>query len=237
MSEISLTDLPSTDLQTLAERAGRDLEGATAHEIMGWALDTFHPRLAVASSMADAVLIDIATSIRADIPVVFVDTGYHFAETLGMRDAVAASKPVRMLSVTPVQSISQQGESYGDRLYERDPDLCCQLRKVRPMEEALKPFLAWASGIRRDEATSRRKIGVVEWDAKRSKIKVNPLAAWTQEEADRYTEEHQVLVNPLLSAGYASIGCEPCTRRVAPGEDARAGRWSGTGKTECGLHL
>jgi phosphoadenosine phosphosulfate reductase len=237
MTEISLTDLPSTDLQTLAERAGRDLEGASAHEILTWALDTFHPRLAVASSMADALLIDIATSIRPDIPVVFVDTGYHFAETLGMRDAVAASKPVRMLSVTPVQSIAAQDEAYGPRLHDRDPDLCCQLRKVRPMEEALKPFLAWASGIRRDEASTRRSVGVVEWDAKRAKVKVNPLAAWTQEDADRYIAEHQVLVNPLFSAGYASIGCEPCTRKVAPGEDARSGRWSGTGKTECGLHL
>ena len=131
----------------------------------------------------------------------------------------------------------QQDAAHGERLYERDPNACCALRKVEPLARGLAPYTAWASGIRRDEATTRRDIGVVEWDAKRSMVKVNPIAAWTQTDVDAYVAEHGVLVNPLAYDGYPSIGCAPCTRRVAPGEDPRSGRWAGTTKTECGLHV
>jgi phosphoadenosine phosphosulfate reductase len=224
------------DLRSLAERAGRELEGASALEILGWADERFGPAWAVASSMADAVVPSLASQVRPGVDVLFLDTGYHFPETLGTRDAVAATLPVTIRTVTPRQTVEQQDASFGARLYERNPDQCCALRKVLPLRAALKDYSAWVSGLRRDEAQTRRHVKVVEWDEQRSIVKVNPIAAWTQADVDRYIAEHGVLVNPLLFDGYGSIGCRPCTRRLRPGEDARAGRWSGTGKVECGLH-
>jgi phosphoadenosine phosphosulfate reductase len=229
----------SDDATLAAEcaRAAEDLEGAEADTILKWAVDRFHPGLVIASSMGDCVLVDIAARVQPGLPVLFVDTGYHFPETLGTRDAVAARYPVQVLTIQPAQTVAEQDAAEGPRLYERDPDRCCALRKVTPFEVALGRFTAWASGVRREETAARANTQVVEWDRKRRMIKVNPLAAWTQDDVDRYIAEHNVLVNPLLYDGYPSIGCAPCTRRVAPGEDPRAGRWSGTGKAECGLNL
>ena len=223
-------------LQKLAERAGEDLEGASALDILTWANDQFGASWCVTSSMADTLLPHLASRIRPGVDVIFLDTGYHFAETIGTRDAAAATLPITVKTVTPRQSVEQQDASFGVRLYERNPDQCCALRKVNPLREALKPYSAWASGLRRDEASTRADAKVVEWDARRQIVKINPIAAWTQDDVDTYSAENGVLLNPLLSDGYGSIGCWPCTRRIAPGEDARAGRWSGTGKLECGLH-
>ncbi len=144
--------------------------------------------------------------------------------------------PVRLIDVTPRRSVVEQDAEEGPRLFERDPDRCCALRKVEPLERALAPYRAWITGLRRADGPSRAATPVVDWDARRSMVKVNPLAAWSDEELERYVEENGVIANPLLQLGYPSIGCEPCTRAVAPGEDARAGRWSGRAKTECGLH-
>jgi phosphoadenosine phosphosulfate reductase len=232
------TALPTpTELRALAERAGRDLEVASAQEVLRWAHETFGDGFAIASSMGDGLLAHLASTAAPGATVLFLDTGYHFAETLGTRDAVAATYDVQVRTVLPLLSVQQQDAEHGPRLYERDPDACCAMRKVEPLARALEPFTAWASGVRRDEAVTRRDVGVVEWDAKREMVKVNPIATWTQEQADAYVAEHGVLVNPLAYDGYPSIGCAPCTRRVAPGQDARAGRWSGSGKVECGLHL
>ncbi len=224
------------ELKTLAERAGRDLEGASALEILGWADEQFGSSWAVASSMADAVVPSLAAKVRPGVDVLFLDTGYHFAETIGTRDAVAATLPVTIRTLTPKQSVEQQDASFGARLYERNPDQCCALRKVMPLRAALKDYSAWASGLRRDEVATRADVRVIEWDEQRSMVKINPIAAWTQDDVDRYIADNGILVNPLLSDGYGSIGCWPCTRRLKPGEDARAGRWSGTGKVECGIH-
>jgi len=229
-------DQAQDGLRELAERAGRDLEGASAHEVLRWAHETFGDRFAIASSMGDGLLAHLAQSVAPGIDVLFLDTGYHFAETLGTRDAVSAVYDVNVRTVLPLLTVQQQDARHGAELWRRDPSACCALRKVEPLERALAPYTAWASGIRRDEAPTRRGAGVVEWDARRSKVKVNPIAAWTQDDVDAYVAEHGVLVNPLAYDGYASIGCAPCTQRVAPGEDSRAGRWAGTGKTECGLH-
>ncbi|MGI8536778.1 MAG: phosphoadenylyl-sulfate reductase, partial [Mycobacteriales bacterium] len=179
----------------------------------------------------------LAASVAPGVDVLFLDTGYHFAETIGTRDAVAQVYDVNVRTMLPLLTVAQQDVSHGERLYERDPNACCALRKVEPLARGLAPYTAWASGIRRDEATSRRDIGVVEWDATRSMVKVNPIAAWTQADVDSYIEAHGVLVNPLTYDGYPSIGCAPCTRRVVPGEDPRTGRWAGSAKTECGLHV
>jgi phosphoadenosine phosphosulfate reductase len=224
------------ELRGLAEQAGRDLEGASALEILGWADEQFGSSWAVASSMADAVVPSLAAKVHPGVDILFLDTGYHFAETIGTRDAVAAMLPVNVRTLTAKQTVEQQDASFGARLYERNPDQCCALRKVLPLRAALKDYTAWASGLRRDELESRADAKVVEWDEQRSMVKLNPIAAWTQDDVDRYIDENGVLVNPLLSDGYGSIGCWPCTRRLKPGEDPRAGRWSGTGKVECGIH-
>jgi phosphoadenosine phosphosulfate reductase len=224
------------ELRAVAEQAGRDLEGASALEILGWADDQFGSSWAVASSMADAVIPSLAAKVRPGVDILFLDTGYHFAETIGTRDAVAATLPVTVRTLTARQTVEQQDASFGARLYERNPDQCCALRKVMPLRAALKDYTAWASGLRRDEAESRANVRVVEWDEQRSMVKLNPIATWTEDDVERYIADNGILVNPLLYDGYGSIGCWPCTRRLKPGEDARAGRWSGTGKVECGIH-
>jgi phosphoadenosine phosphosulfate reductase len=227
-------------LRAVAELAGTALEGAHPTEVIRWAVREFGPRFCIASSMGDAVLATLAAdAVGADgvrVDVVFLDTGYHFAETIGTRDAVAATLPVNVRTMLPLLSVAEQDAEYGPRLHDRDPDRCCAMRKVEPLARVMSDYDAWASGIRRDESETRRDIRVVEWDARRGMVKVNPLAGWTQDDVDAYIASRGVLVNPLVYDGYPSIGCAPCTRRVAAGEDARAGRWAGSGKTECGLH-
>ena len=224
-------------LGVLAREAGDRLEGAPAAEVLAWATEEFGPSWCVTSSMADALLPHLASRAMPGVDVVFLDTGYHFAETLGTRDAVAATLPVTVRTITARQTVPQHNAEFGERLFERNPDLCCAIRKVEPLAEALEPYVAWASGLRREEAVTRAAIRVVDWDAKRGMVKLNPIAAWTQADVNAYIAKHNILVNPLQFDGYNSIGCAPCTRRVAPGEDARAGRWAGLSKTECGLHL
>jgi phosphoadenosine phosphosulfate reductase len=224
------------DLETLAAAAGRELEHAPAEEVVRWAATTFGPRFAVTSSMADAVVIDLVSRIAPGTDVLFLDTGYHFAETIGTRDAVAATYAVNVVTIAPEHTVAEQDAEHGPRLHDRDPDRCCALRKVAPLERALAGYDAWASGLRRDESPARAGTPVVGWDPRRGKVKVNPLARWTQADVDAYVAEHHVLLNPLLQDGYASIGCAPCTRRVADGDDVRSGRWAGLTKTECGIH-
>ncbi|MDT0440174.1 MULTISPECIES: phosphoadenylyl-sulfate reductase [Streptomyces] len=224
------------DLKALAEQAGRDLEDATAPEILRWAADTFGRAFCVTSSMEDAVVAHLASRELPGVDVVFLDTGYHFPETIGTRDAVEAVMDVNVITLTPARTVAEQDAEHGPRLHDRDPDLCCRMRKVEPLERGLASYLAWATGLRRDESPTRANTPVVGWDERRGKVKISPIARWTQDDVDAYVAEHGVLTNPLLMDGYASVGCAPCTRRVLAGEDARAGRWSGSGKTECGLH-
>ena len=224
------------ELKQLVRHAGAELERAPAEVIIEWAVATFGERFALTSSMADSVLAHVASTVAPGIDVVFLDTGYHFAETVGTRDAVAATLPVTVVNVTPKQTVAEQDATYGKDLFARDPDLCCALRKVKPLEEALAGYDAWATGLRRDETHNRVIAPVIGWDEHKRKVKVSPLARWTAADVDRYVDEFGVLVNPLQHDGYPSIGCWPCTRRVAPGEDPRSGRWAGTGKTECGIH-
>lgn len=222
-------------LEHFALVAGRRLEGAAATEILRWAHETFGEAFVVTASMADGVLSHLAARAVPGIRVLFLDTGYHFAETIGTRDAVAAAYDVTVETVAHPLRVPEHEAEYG-RLHETDPDLCCAIRKVWPLDRALRPYGAWASGVRRSESATRAGMPVVGWDAKRRMVKVNPLAAWTDEQVDEYIAEHGILVNPLREIGYASIGCAPCTRPVGPGEDARAGRWEGRSKIECGMH-
>jgi phosphoadenosine phosphosulfate reductase len=225
------------DLKSLALEAARDLEDATPQEVLRWAVETFGDRFVISSSMGDAVLASLAASVASGVDVVFLDTGYHFPETIGTRDAVAQVYQVNVRTVLPLLSVTQQDAEHGAELWRRDPDACCAMRKVEPLARALADYDAYASGVRRDESETRAGTGVVEWDGKRGKVKVNPIARWTQADVDAYVETNDILVNPLAFDGYPSIGCAPCTHRVAPGEDPRSGRWKGSQKTECGLHL
>ncbi|MEX0429182.1 phosphoadenylyl-sulfate reductase [Nocardioides sp. DS6] len=224
------------ELRELVSHWGAELELAPAETIIEWAAATFGERFCITSSMGDAVLAHLASTVVPGVDVVFLDTGYHFVETIGTRDAVAATLDVNLLTITPVQSVAEQDATYGKDLYRTDPDLCCKLRKVQPLADALEGYDAWATGLRRAETHNRVIAPVIGWDAKKGKVKVSPIARWSDEQVERYIAENGVLVNPLVYDGYPSIGCAPCTRRVAPGEDPRSGRWAGTNKTECGIH-
>ncbi|HTJ70561.1 MAG TPA: phosphoadenylyl-sulfate reductase [Actinospica sp.] len=227
---------PPGGLRELAEMAGRELADADAAEVLRWAGEVFGPGLVLASSMADTHLVHLAQTEVPGIYVLFLDTGYHFAETIGTRDAIAAFYDVNLVSVSPAQSVAEQDAEYGPRLHDRDPERCCALRKVEPLERGLAPYTAWVNGMRRVDSPTRTDIRVVDFDAKRGMVKISPIAAWTDDDVQEYVLRHNVLVNPLYQDGYTSIGCAPCTRRTDPGQDPRAGRWAGFAKTECGLH-
>lgn len=225
--------------QALARRAAWRFEEAPAEVVIRWAARTFGARLALTSSLADAVLIDLFARHAPGTDVLFLDTGYHFTETTVMRDAVSATYRgrVNLRTVRPEQTVPEQDAAHGAQLFARDPDRCCALRKVAPLDDALRGYDAWTSGLRRDESFTRSRTPVVDWDARNRKIKVNPIARWGQHEVDAYVERYDVLVNPLLAEGFGSVGCFPCTRRVAGEEGPRDGRWPDTGKSECGIHF
>jgi phosphoadenosine phosphosulfate reductase len=226
----------TADLKTLAAEASARLEGKSAEKIIEWAAAEFGERFCVTSSFADAVLAHVVSKVVPGIDVVFLDTGLHFAETLRVREIVQRSLPVTVRSVRPEQTVAEQAEEYGPKLWARNPDECCALRKIEPLERALDRYDAWAAGLRRDESPSRANTPVVGFEQARGKVKVSPLYNWTQADVDAYISRYNVPVNTLLRQGYASVGCWPCTKRTPPGSDPRAGRWPMFDKTECGLH-
>ncbi|WP_125773736.1 phosphoadenylyl-sulfate reductase [Antribacter gilvus] len=210
---------------------------ADAFEVIAWAVKEFGPGLAVASSMQDPVLAHLVSQQLPWVDVLFGDTGYHFAETTGTRDAVEHTLDVVVVDVRPSLSVEEQDAAYGKDLFARDPSYCCAMRKVEPMRNALRDYDAWATGLRRGESVTRANAPLVTYDAKNGVVKLNPLAAWTDDEVAAYVAANGLLANPLLADGYPSIGCEPCTARPRNGADARSGRWAGTDKVECGLHI
>jgi phosphoadenosine phosphosulfate reductase len=216
------------------ERFGHD---STPEAILAWgAAAVGLGRLAIASSFADSVLAHLAARAVPGVDVLFVDTGYHFAETIGLRDAVEEVYDVNVRTLLPILSVDGQAERYGADLNSRDPDACCAMRKVAPFSAALGEYDGWASGLRRDDHNSRGDVQPVMADPRRQMLKINPLAYWTQDRVDEYVQQHSLLENPLRQIGYVSIGCAPCTRPVADGEDPRSGRWAGQAKVECGMH-
>ncbi len=223
-------------LQAVARYATAGLEGADAAEVIRWAADSFAGRVVSTQAMANTSMSHLISTIAPEIPIVFLDTGYHFPETLATRDDLAARTNIKLITITPTQTVAEQDAQYGKELWARDPDLCCQLRKVRPMEEALVGYEAWITGLRISSATSREEVPVVQFDEKRGVLKISPMLHWSDDDLLRYTLENDVPVNPLMYDGYPSIGCGPCTARVAPGADPRSGRWAGQDKIECGLH-
>ena len=204
------------------------MEAEAPATIIRWAVDTF-PHLCLTASMADAVLIDLAVSVEPTIEVVFIDTGYHFPETLETLDRVRRRYGLNLRIMTvPATDLDRCAvENSGD---------CCSAAKVRQLDRALVGKQAWMSGLRRCEAPSRANAPIAALDL-RGLVKINPIATWSDFDVQRYRKDHDVPVNPLLAQGYPSIGCWPCTSPVAPGADPRSGRWAGTDKTECGLHV
>jgi phosphoadenosine phosphosulfate reductase len=232
-----VTDLISeSDLQDLAERGAAELGGASAQDLLRWTDENFGGNYVVASNMQDAVLIDLAAKVRPGVDVLFLDTGYHFVETIGTRDAVEAVYDVNILNVTPEHTVAEQDALLGKDLFAREPNECCRLRKVAPLGKALHGYSAWVTGLRRVEAPTRANAPLISWDKVFGLVKINPLAAWTDEDIQDYIDTNDVLVNPLVYEGYPSIGCAPCTAKPVQGADPRSGRWQGLSKTECGLH-
>jgi len=233
---ITATLRSTGELAAIADRGARELADAPAEEILRWAAGKFGNAFAVAGSMQDNVLVHVASTVIPGVDVLFLDTGYHFVETIGTADAIEAVYPVTLRRLLPLQTVAEQDAEHGKDLFARDPDLCCALRKVAPLNRALRGYEAWATGMRRAESATMANTPVVEFDAKRGKVRIAPLAAWSDDDVAHYIEQNNVLVNPLLSDEYPSIGCEPCTRKVLPGQDSRAGRWAGLTKTECGIN-
>jgi phosphoadenosine phosphosulfate reductase len=233
----------AAELEAIAAAGAAELGSLTAAEatpeqVIDWVARTFAPEaVAVACSMADAALPHLVAERIPDVDVLFLDTGYHFVETIATRDEVARRLPVRVVDVLPEQTVAEQDAAHGRDLFARDAAACCALRKVAPLNAALAGYEIWFTGVRREEAPTRARTPLVTWDAKNGLVKVNPVAAWTADDLSAYATAHDVPMNLLLAHGYPSIGCRPCTRPVAPGEDPRAGRWSGLDKTECGLHV
>ncbi|PWH05437.1 phosphoadenylyl-sulfate reductase [Brachybacterium endophyticum] len=243
--DASASDQARTErLRRLAEEGAAELAAieasGTPQEIAAaasaWAARTFGDSLAVACSMADSVLPEVVARQAPGVDVLFLDTGYHFAETLETRDRVERELDVHIVDVRAKASVPEQDAEHGPRLHDRDPGLCCAMRKVTPLRETLAGYDAWITGVRRDEGPTRADSPLVTFDDAFGLVKINPLVTWTLEEVNGYGYEHHLPMNPLLEQGFPSIGCAPCTRRVAPGEDPRAGRWAGFEKTECGLH-
>jgi phosphoadenosine phosphosulfate reductase len=243
----SETTMPTeTELRELAARGAAELNGATATELLRWTEENFGgvngPRgwatcnYVVASNMQDAVLVDLAAKVRPGVPVLFLDTGYHFVETIGTRDAIESVYDIRVLNVTPEHTVAEQDALKGKNLFAREPNECCRLRKVAPLSKALRGYSAWVTGLRRVEAPTRANASLISFDEAFKLVKINPLAAWTDEDMQDYIDQNDVLVNPLVYEGYPSIGCAPCTAKPAEGADPRSGRWQGLAKTECGLH-
>jgi phosphoadenosine phosphosulfate reductase len=204
-----------------------EFEGWSAPKIIQWAVDHFAPHLCLAASMQDAVLIDLATKVEPGIEVVFIDTGYHFPETLETVEAVRRRYGLNLRMMTVA--------THNEELWKVDPENCCSAVKVGQLDRALAGKAAWMSGLRRDEAATRAGAPIVARDL-RGLVKLNPLANWTELDVEGYIADHDVPVNPLLTQGYTSIGCQPCTS-LPTGDDPRSGRWAGRGKTECGLHI
>lgn len=225
----------SRDLEL--ERLGQSLEGWPPHEVMAWAVERY-PRMTFATGFGveGCCLIDMVGRNKLPIDLFTLDTGLLFPETYDLWKRLEAKYGVTIRGVKPELTVEQQEAVHGPKLWETAADRCCEMRKVLPLREAIKPFEAWITAIRRDQTPDRANARIVEWDRKFDLVKINPLVSWTTEDVWTYVRENDVPFNPLHHQGYPSIGCWPCTSPVAPGEDPRAGRWRGKQKTECGLH-
>jgi phosphoadenosine phosphosulfate reductase len=226
--------------ELLAElkRESDKLESALPDEIIRWATDRFGAKLTMATAFGPegCVILYLLSRISPGTHVFNLDTGYQFPETLELRDEIARRYGIEVELKQPELTVEQYEREHGGPLYQTNPDQCCFDRKVKVLRQAVVGFEAWMSAIRRDQSPDRAKAPIVGWDKKFGLVKINPLANSTKQDVWRMITEYDIPYNPLHDRGYTSIGCQPCTRAVLFGEDERAGRWSGTAKTECGLH-
>jgi phosphoadenosine phosphosulfate reductase len=224
-------------MDTLSICQNAEMEQWTPQQVILWAVETFGNDVAMSSSFQQQslALLHIVSRVAPSLPIFFVDTEHHFAETLAYKQNLARRLWLNVIDLRPEMSQEEQEARYGPELWRRDPDLCCYLNKVQPMQNALRKCKAWITGIRRDQSPRRANAQVVECRDD-GLVKINPLVTWTQQDVWRYIEFHKLPPHPLYGRGYSSIGCAPCTRPVQAGENERAGRWSGTSKQECGLH-
>ncbi|MFI8565221.1 phosphoadenylyl-sulfate reductase [Rhodococcus sp. NPDC078407] len=229
-------NLTVEELKGIAERGARELDGASPLELLQWTEENFGDDFIVASNMQDGVLVHLAAQVHPGVDVLFLDTGYHFAETIGTRDAVESVYGVRVVNARAEKTVAEQDSIEGKDLFAREPNRCCAMRKVAPLKKELANYSAWVTGIRRVEAPTRANAPLISFDDAFGLVKINPIAPWSDEQMQAYIDEHSILVNPLVDEGYPSIGCAPCTVKPAPGADPRSGRWAGKAKTECGLH-
>jgi phosphoadenosine phosphosulfate reductase len=219
------------------------LQGSAEHwspqRTLTWAFEKFDNSVAISSAFGaeGMVLIDMAARIRQDFRLFTIDTEFLFPETYALMDRIEEKYGIGIEKVYSVLSPEEQDRSHGLALWSRDPDLCCNLRKVEPLQRKLKDLSAWITSIRRDQTSMRSAAQRIEWDSKFGLVKINPIVDWTSKQVWRYIHDHDVPYNALHDQDYPSIGCSHCTRAVTPGEDARAGRWPGFTKTECGLHM
>lgn len=220
---------------------GASFESKPPQDVVAAAIERYRGKVVLACSFGaeDVVLVDMVHRVNPSVPLFYLDTEFLFPETYVTRDRVVERynlKPAQIIQVKSMLTPQRQAEDYGDALWSREPDRCCQLRKVEPLTRVLQGYEAWITGIRRDQAPSRANAGIIEWDHKFELVKINPLARWTWADVWAYIKVHEVPYNLLHDRNYPSIGCTHCTTPVAPGDDPRAGRWKNFAKTECGLH-
>jgi len=230
---------PTADQLERLRRVSEILEDASAEEILRWAIDTFYPSLTMATAFGPegCVILSILAELQPKVRVFNLDTGYQFPETLQLRDRIAQKYGIDVVLAKPELSVEEYEKCHGGPVYKVNPDRCCFDRKVQVLKREVVGYRAWISGIRRDQSPHRANAPIVGWDKKFGLVKINPLARWTKNQVWQRIMDEDIPYNPLHDQGYPSIGCWPCTRPVLLGEDERAGRWSGTAKTECGLHL
>jgi phosphoadenosine phosphosulfate reductase len=214
-------------------------EAWSAERVLNWAFETFADKVAISTAFGTGgmVMIDIASQVRPKFRIFTLDTEFLFSETYNLMDQIEQRYGIAIERVYPLISAEEQERLHGSALWERNPDQCCDLRKVEPLRRKLGELQAWITSIRRDQTSGRAGAGKIEWDDKFGLVKINPIADWSSRQVLQYIRDHDVLYNPLHDLGYPSIGCTHCTRAVLPGEDERAGRWPGLSKTECGLHI
>jgi phosphoadenosine phosphosulfate reductase len=227
--------LPESEIEHLARR----FETSSVEEILEWAVEHFGEGLVMTSNFGaeGVVVIDHLARIAPQTPIIYLSTGFQFAETDMLKEWLRERYDLNIVEKSAALSVEEQNRIYGEKLYERDPDLCCRLRKVEPLREALTGYDAWIAALRRDQSPTRANIGIVEWNARHNLVKINPLAAWRRRDVWNYIVKNDLPYNPLYDEGYTSIGCVPCTRRVEAGAHERSGRWVGRQKLECGIHL
>jgi phosphoadenosine phosphosulfate reductase len=236
---MTLVASPSSELLESLARASVELERASAPDIVRWAIERYFPRLTMATAFGaeGCCLVHMIAEVEPRVRIFNLETGYQFPETLALRDQIAERYGIEVEYVRADTTAPEYEARHGGPQYQTNPDQCCHDRKIVPLRRAIEGYDGWISAIRRDQTVHRRNAPIVQWDAKFGLVKVNPLVNWTKKDVWKFILDHKVPYNPLHDRGYPSIGCWPCTRAVGGGEDDRAGRWSGSDKKECGLHL